>query len=418
MVTKIIVISSLSLMLVLTACDNPKEDTSSIKVGTTKATQPKTQDNIDISNTEVTPTFCVNPDTKLLLGQRYLDQQFLSVIDAISPVEQDINTITADMILIKGSQFEMGADKVAGFENMPESALPQPDEFPKHPVRVSDYYIDEHEVTVGDYLTFVKATGYKTVAEQDINWEELKKQLPPGTPKPNDEDLKAGALVFHLIDKSINKENLANWWSFIRGANWKSPKAENSDIHQLLNLPVTQVSWYDAMAYAKWRGKRLPTEAEFEYAMRAGGGNTMYPWGNQKTTNNSQQGNFLQGEFPYINTGKDGYVTRAPVKSFRPNAYGLYDMAGNVWEWTNDWYDPDYYQQQILKGTTSINPQGPEKSHEIYQQHATNKVVRGGSFLCNDSWCSGYRNSRRMRLSPDSGMQHLGFRCAKSIINE
>ncbi len=181
-------------------------------------------------------------------------------------------------------------------------------------------------------------------------------------------------------------------------------------------MPVTQVSWYDALAYAKWQGKRLPTEAEFEYAMRAGNDNTMYPWGNEMLNEeNKKSGNFLQGEFPYLNEVKDGYEFTAPIKSFTPNAYGLYDMAGNVWEWTMDWYGANYYKTLKDKGETAINPQGPQKTVEVFDSNAINKVVRGGSFLCNDSWCSGYRNARRMRLSPDSGMQHVGFRCVRDV---
>ncbi|MEZ4914416.1 MAG: SUMF1/EgtB/PvdO family nonheme iron enzyme [Chitinophagales bacterium] len=208
---------------------------------------------------------------------------------------------------------------------------------------------------------------------------------------------------------------MSNWWTYTAGVNWKNPDGTQPQIDDILRQPVTQVSWYDALAYAKWVGKRLPTEAEFEYAMRAGKNNTMYPWGNEKISHDKQYGNFLQGNFPYNNTAEDGFMGIAPVKQFPPNAYGLYDIAGNVWEWTSDWYSPLYYKNLSEKDTVTINPQGPQKSMEIYDQYAINKVVKGGSFLCNDSWCSGYRNSRRMRLSPDSGMQHLGFRLVRDV---
>jgi len=319
------------------------------------------------------------------------------------------------MVLIKGGVFEMGGDFPKGFENMPRTALPQGDELPKHSVKVSDFYMDEHEVTIGQYMEFIKATNYKTVAEYDLDWEELKKQIPPGTPKPEESALKAGALVFRFAEKSASKDNLANWWSFVNGTSWKNPDGKITNLNKIINHPVTQISWYDALAYAKWVNKRLPTEAEFEYAMRGGKDEEMYPWGNEKTTTNSKQGNFLQGDFPYKNSGDDGFVFTSPVKSFSPNAYGLYDMAGNVWEWTNDWYGANYYKVLMNKNNISINPIGPDKTFEMFNSNAVNKVVRGGSFLCNDSWCSGFRNSRRMRLSPDSGMQHVGFRLVRSV---
>lgn len=353
---------------------------------------------------------CITDD---LQGKNFLDQKFLQVIKDIKTDEKQAQS-TAGMVLIKGGIFDMGGDKPQGFEQMPQTALAQPDEFPKHKVQLSDFYMDEHEVTVGQFLEFVKATGYQTVAEYDIDWEELKKQLPEGTPKPSVDQLKAGAMVFHYADKNATKDNLGNWWTFTQGASWKNPNGKTTDIQQILNQPVTQVSWYDALAYAKWAGKRLPTEAEFEYAMRGGNSNTMYPWGNEKLSDKSM-GNFLQGEFPYSNTAKDGFEYVSPVKSFAPNAYGLYDIAGNVWEWTNDWYSAKYYEELHQTGQVAKNPKGPEEGFEVYDNQMKNKVVRGGSFLCNDSWCSGYRNARRMRLTPDTGMQHLGFRLVKDV---
>ena len=352
--------------------------------------------------------------TDSMLGKEYLDAAFIEAIKAIK-TSTGKEASTQGMMLIKGGTFNMGADSSQGFDKMPETALAQADEFPKHQVRVSDFYMDEHEVTVRQFAEFVKATGYVTVAEKDIDWEELKKQLPPNTPKPDESMLKAGALVFHYVPKGTPKDDLANWWAYTTGANWKNPDGKNRKLEDILDWPVTQVSYYDALAYAKWCGKRLPTEAEFEYAMRGGKNNTMYPWGNTKVSENVKYGNFLQGDFPYRNTAEDGFEYIAPVKQFPPNDYGLYDIAGNVWEWTNDWYSPLYYDELSKKGDIAINPKGPEKSMEVYDPRSVNKSVKGGSFLCNDSWCSGYRNSRRMRLSPDTGMQHLGFRLAKDV---
>ena len=357
--------------------------------------------------------YCYVPSDSLI-GKQHLDVNALADIGSIAPEEERL-TDTSGMVLIQGGTFDMGGDMPTNTEGMPPTALPQPDEFPKHAVQVSDFYMDEHEVTVKQFLEFVEATGYKTVAEYDVDWEELKKQLPPGTPKPDEEMLKAGALVFQYVPEGTPKDNLANWWSFQKGVNWKNPDGSEPVLEDILNMPVTQVSWYDAMAYAKWANKRLPTEAEYEYAMRAGSNNTMYPWGNEIVGDTDQRGNFLQGNFPYQNTVEDGFEALAPVKSFPPNAYGLYDISGNVWEWTLDWYGADYYQMLKNKDGTALNPQGPERTREVYNQQATNKVVRGGSFLCNDDWCSGFRNSRRMRLSPDSGMQHVGFRCVRAV---
>lgn len=282
-----------------------------------------------------------------LKGKELLDIKFLKEIKKIKPNLKKVED-TQGMVFIKGGVFQMGADIPEHIEGFAKSALPQSDEFPKHLVQVSDFYMDTHEVTVKEYFEFVEATGYKTVAEYDIDWKEIKKQLPKNTPYPNQESLKAGALVF----KYPQKNSSSDWWVFVKGANWKNPDGETKDLHSILNLPVTQISWYDALAYARWVGKRLPTEAEFEYAMRGGKNNQVYSWGNQNVDNGKTQGNFWQGVFPYSNTSDDGYEYLSPVGSFAPNAFGLYDMAGNVWEWTSDWYSPTYYQE--LESSKSV----------------------------------------------------------------
>ncbi len=348
----------------------------------------------------------------MLVGKQDLNPTYLAAIEAIATDPEKSQSLEG-MVKIPGGVFEMGGDIPIGFEDMPETALPQGDELPKHSVQVSDFWMDEHEVTNAEFKRFVDATGYITVAERPIDWEEMKKQLPLGTPKPPDENLQPASLVFHYPPKSASRDNLGNWWSFQQGVNWRQPEGPGSSIEGLDHYPVVHVSWYDAVAYAKWAGKRLPTEAEWEYAMRGGLHNSMYPWGNEKTDGTTHYANHLQGEFPYTNTVDDGFERTAPIRSFPPNGYGLYDMAGNVWEWTNDWYSGKYYYELSQQGEVTLNPEGPTEGFELYNNEEKKKSIRGGSFLCHDNWCSGYRNARRMRNTPDTSMEHIGFRCVR-----
>ena len=316
-------------------------------------------------------------------------------------ITSDSSTSTEGMVLITGGSFMMGGDN-----NQADA-----DEFPKHAVHVSSFYMDETEVTNAQFKRFVDATGYITTAEKAPEWEELRKTLPPGTPKPPDSVLVAAALVFRQTNGPVNLNDYSAWWSWVPNANWRHPQGAGSTIAGRESFPVTQVSWYDAMAYCKWAGKRLPTEAEWEYAARGGLKNSVYPWGNEHINTGVVKANSWEGKFPYLNENKDGYVKAAPVKSYAPNGYGLYDMAGNVWEWCSDWYAADYYKEQDKQ--VGNNPQGPEKSFDPADPYTPKKTLRGGSFLCNDSYCSGYRVARRMKSSPDTGLEHTGFRCVK-----
>jgi sulfatase modifying factor 1 len=305
------------------------------------------------------------------------------------------------MVKIPGGDFLMGSADKEG----------RPDEYPQHAVHVDGFYMDATEVTNAMFMQFVKATGYKTTAERTPDWEELKKQLPPGTPKPADSLLVAASLVFTPPSQPIQLSDVSQWWQWVKGADWKHPQGPGSNIKGKENLPVVQVSWDDAMAYAKWAGKRLPTEAEWEWAARAGLTYQPFTWGSEPVDKGQSKANIWQGRFPDHNTVTDGYARVSPVKSFAVNAYGLYDIAGNVWEWCSDWYRSDYYSQTSAK--KSINPAGPAASYDPEEPTVPKRVVRGGSFLCHASYCSSYRVSARMKTSPDTGLEHTGFRCVK-----
>lgn len=307
------------------------------------------------------------------------------------------------MVLIPGGWFSMGGDN--------DQAAP--DEYPKHKVWVDSFYIDITEVTNAQFRKFVEATGYVTTAEKAPDWEEMKKTLPPGTPKPPDEVLVAASLVFQPSKGPVSLNNPSQWWNWVNGANWRQPQGPGSDIVGKDNYPVVHVSWYDAVAYCQWAGRRLPTEAEWEYAARGGLIDNIYPWGNEHVNAGRPKTNSWEGNFPYYNEQKDGFMKLAPVKSFQPNGFGLYDMAGNVWEWCADWYDYNYYKSLANKETR--NPQGPAKSFDPAEPTMPKRSMRGGSFLCNDSYCSGYRSARRMKSSPDSGFEHTGFRTVREV---
>lgn len=308
------------------------------------------------------------------------------------------------MVYIPAGDFSMGGS----------GELAMLREFPQHPVRVDAFFMDTTEVTNRQFSEFVTATNYITIAERPINWEELKNQLPPGVPKPHDSVLRPGSLVFQPDEARESFDHHFQWWAWTIGANWKNPDGPGSSIERKADHPVAHIAHADAKAYAEWAGKRLPTEAEWEWAARGGLKDQRYPWGDTDVNLSPYQCNFWQGKFPDENTGADGHVGTAPVGSFNPNGFGLYDMAGNVWEITNDWYDVRYYKT-FSQSSYTENPQGPAQSFHPQSPYAQHTAIKGGSFLCNDSYCASYRVSARMPLEVNAAMNHVGFRCVKDL---
>jgi len=305
-----------------------------------------------------------------------------------------IEPAPAGMAWIPGGQFWMGAED----DHMTDAR-------PWHRVYVDGYWMDKTEVTNDQFSRFVKATGYVTVAERTPRAEDYPGALPG--------KLVAGSVVFSPPGHPVALNNQFQWWNYAPGANWRHPEGPTSDIKGRMDHPVVHISYEDAVAYCNWAGKRLPTEAEFEFASRGGLDRKRYAWGDEFMPGGRHMANTFQGHFPDTNTAEDGYLATAAVGSFPANGYGLLDMAGNVWEWTSDWYRPDYYQTVAAGGKIAVNPKGPADSFDPNEPGVQKRVHRGGSFLCTDQYCARYVAGGRGKGVLDTGTNHLGFRCVR-----
>jgi formylglycine-generating enzyme len=312
----------------------------------------------------------------------------------------------AGMAWILGGTFSMGAQADQSLNKVGMQATT--DSRPVHRVYVDGFWMDKYDVTNAQFARFVEATKYVTVAERTPKAEDF-----PGAPPEN---LVAGSVVFAPPDHPVPLNDHFQWWVYVKGANWRHPEGPESTIKGKENYPVVQIAYEDAQAYAKWAKKRLPTEAEWEFAARGGLSGKLYPWGNEFRPNGKWMANTHQGAFPVKDTGEDGHVGECKAGEYPPNGYGLYDMAGNVWQWTSDWYRPDYYQQLQAAGIAH-NPQGPDTSYDPSEPGRSKKVQRGGSFLCTDQYCSRYMVGTRGKGETDTGTNHLGFRCVMTLPN-
>ncbi len=306
------------------------------------------------------------------------------------------------MVWIPGGEFSMGAADPPGMDSVGMSATT--DSRPIHRVHVDGFWMDATEVTNGEFERFVGATKYVTVAERKPRAEDF-----PGAPPEN---LVAGAVVFSPPSHAVPLNNHFRWWSYVKGASWRHPEGPNSSLKGREKFPVVHIAYEDALAFAAWAGKRLPTEAEWEFAARGGLSGKVYPWGDEFKPAGKWMANSHQGHFPDHDAGDDGFTGTGPVARFPANGYGLYDVAGNVWEWVSDWYQPDYYQQ-LQKAGVARNPKGPDTSFDPSEPGVQKKVHRGGSYLCTDQYCSRYMVGTRGKGEPSTGTNHLGIRLVK-----
>jgi len=308
------------------------------------------------------------------------------------------------MVWIPGGEFSMGStvesESLCGLPGVTRDALPV------LRVQVDGFWMDKTEVTNEQWEKFAKATGYKTIAEIAPT----KEEFPTAPP----ENLVAGSTVFTPTPGPVQLNDMFQWWRYQHGANWRHPLGPESSLKGREKYPVVHIAYPDAVAYAKWAGKRLPTEAEWEFAARGGKAGEIYAWGNDLKPGGKWMANIYEGKFPVSDTSEDGFAGIAPVAQFPPNGYGLYDVAGNVWEWVSDWYRPDTYARLKLAGGVARNPQGPDTPYDPAEPMEKKRVHRGGSFLCTDQYCTRYMVGTRGKGEATTGSNHLGFRCVKA----
>jgi formylglycine-generating enzyme len=307
------------------------------------------------------------------------------------------------MVWIPGGEFSMGSPDPRSLPHGGPDAMA--DARPIHRVAVDGFWMDRTEVTNEQFAAFIKATGYLTVAERTPRAEDF-----PGAPPEN---LVAGSVVFTPPSGPVPLNNHYQWWAYVKGANWRHPSGPESSIEGRAAYPVVQVAYEDAEAYARWAGKRLPTEAEWEYAARGGRSGEIYSWGDDFRPGGRWMANTYQGRFPFEDTREDGFAGTAPTEKFPPNGFGLFDMAGNVWEWCSDWYRPDTYAERSSLGQVVSNPRGPASSFDPAEPSQRKRVHRGGSFLCTEQYCTRYMIGTRGKGEVSTASNHLGFRCVK-----
>ena len=336
----------------------------------------------------------LNAETRTLLENVPVDIQTSLIIDEPELVDTDIRRVSG-MVWIPGATFVMGNNHGP------------PDEAPRHAVALDGFWIDTTEVTNAQFKTFVDATGYVTLPEKKPELRSLREGSDIEKLSILEEMNQPGSICSLPISSrdEIDERGAYSWWQYLPGANWRHPEGPDSTISDRLHHPVVHLSWLDVQEFCKWANKKLPTEAQWEYAARGGHDGRVYPWGNTRQPNGEWLQNIWQGEFPVEDTGEDGHTSTAPVGSFTPNDFGLYDMSGNVWEWCSDYYHPDYYFNSTIH-----NPAGPSESWDPQEPDIIKRVQRGGSFMCSDQYCIGYRVAARMKGEVDTGAFHTGFR--------
>jgi formylglycine-generating enzyme len=347
------------------------------------------------------------PDPEPDINRDELEAETRWLLDSVP------QSVKSSLIVDAPSLSEIDAQRVAGMVWIPGGTYVMgnnhgpPDEAPRHAVAVDGFWMDAHEVTNAEFEEFVRATGYVTLPEKKPELRSLREGSDLGQLAILEEMNQPGSICSLAISSrdEIDERGAYSWWQYVPGASWKHPEGPDSSISDRMDHPVVHLSWLDVREFCQWAGRSLPTEAQWEYAARGGHNGRVYPWGNTRQPHGAWLQNIWQGEFPVEDTGEDGHTRTAPVGSFEPNDYGLYDMSGNVWEWCSDYYRPEYYLSSAVR-----NPLGPEESWDPMEPDVIKRVQRGGSFMCSEQYCIGYRVASRMKGEEDTGAFHTGFR--------